>query len=134
MPKVPEKTTLQYLGNILRKTYRMKVFFCQQINIKVSSNWYYCFRCVWLGMSKLPKITSWLFLCNFLRKLVMKLILCMQISVKVYCKFIQKLLMMMVKHSKSSQNSKFAMFLQYLQKEVRDEVDFVRTDKHQSFL
>ena len=40
----------------------------------------------------------------------------------------------MVEHSKSSQNSKFAMFLQYLQKEVRDEVDFVRTDKHQSFL
>ena len=40
----------------------------------------------------------------------------------------------MVKHSQSSQISKFAMALQYLEKEVRDEVDFLGTDKHQSFL
>ena len=39
-----------------------------------------------------------------------------------------------VKHSQSSQNSKFAMSLQYLKKEVTDEVDFLRADKHQSFL
>ena len=30
----------------------------------------------------------------------------------------------MVKHSQSSQNSKFAMSLQYLRKEVKDEVYF----------
>ena len=40
----------------------------------------------------------------------------------------------MVKHSQSSQNSKFAMSLQYLKKEVRDEVDFLHADKHQRFL
>ena len=40
----------------------------------------------------------------------------------------------MAKHSQSSQISKFAMALQYLEKEVRDEVDFLETDKHQSFL
>ena len=40
----------------------------------------------------------------------------------------------MVKHSQSSQNIKFAMSLQYLQKQVRDEVDFLHADKHQSFL
>ena len=40
----------------------------------------------------------------------------------------------MVKYSQSSQNSKFAMSLQYLKKEVRDEVDFLHADKHQSFL
>ena len=40
------------------------------------------------------------------------------------------ILMGMVKHSKRSQNSKFAMSLQYLKKEV----DFVHADKHQSFL
>ena len=34
------------------------------------------------------------------------------------------ILMVMVKHSQSSQNSKFAMSLQYLKKEVKDEVDF----------
>ena len=40
----------------------------------------------------------------------------------------------MVKHSQSYQNSRFAMSLQYLKKDVRDEVDFLHVDKHQSFL
>ena len=44
------------------------------------------------------------------------------------------ILMGMVKHSQSSQNSKFAMSLQYLKKEAKVEVDFLRADKHQSFL
>ena len=39
-----------------------------------------------------------------------------------------------IKHTQSSQNSKFAMSLKYLKKEVRDEVDFLHADKHQSFL
>ena len=39
----------------------------------------------------------------------------------------------MVKHSQSSQNSKFAMSLQYLKKEVRDEVNFLHVNKHQKF-
>ena len=42
-------------------------------------------------------------------------------------------LMGMVKHFQSSQNSKFAMSLQYLKKEVKDEVDFLHADKHQNF-
>ena len=42
------------------------------------------------------------------------------------------ILMVMVKHSQSSQDSKFAMSLQYLRKEVK--VDFLHSDKHQSFL
>ena len=40
----------------------------------------------------------------------------------------------MVKHSQVSQNSKFAMSLQFLKREVKDEVDFFHADKHQSFL
>ena len=44
------------------------------------------------------------------------------------------ILMGMIKHFKSSQNTKFAMSLQYVKKEVRDEVGFVDADKHQSFL
>ena len=39
----------------------------------------------------------------------------------------------MVKHSQSFQNIKFAISLQYLQKQVRDEVDVFHADKHQSF-
>ena len=44
------------------------------------------------------------------------------------------ILMEIVKHSQSSQNTKFAMSLQYLKKEVKYEVDFVHGDKHESFL
>ena len=40
------------------------------------------------------------------------------------------ILMGIVKHSQSSQNSKFAMSLQYLKKEVKDEVDFLHVGKH----
>ena len=38
----------------------------------------------------------------------------------------------MVKHSESSQNSKFGLSLQY--PKVKDEVYFLHADKHQSFL
>ena len=41
--------------------------------------------------------------------------------------------MRVVKHSQSSQNSNLAVPLQYLKKEVRDEVDFLHEDKHQNF-
>ena len=44
------------------------------------------------------------------------------------------ILMRMFKHSQGSQNSKFVMFLQFLKKEVRDEVDFLHADKHPSFV
>ena len=44
------------------------------------------------------------------------------------------ILMKMVKHSQSSQNSKFAVSLQYLRKEVKDEVNFLQADKHESLL
>ena len=44
------------------------------------------------------------------------------------------ILMDMVKYSRSFQNSKFAVSLQYLKKEVRDEAEFLHAVKHQSFL
>ena len=43
-------------------------------------------------------------------------------------------LMCVVKHVQITQNNKFAIFLQYLKKEVSDEVDFLHVDKHESFL
>ena len=39
----------------------------------------------------------------------------------------------MVKHSESSQNSKFAMSLQYLKKEFKGEVNFLHVNKHFSY-
>ena len=40
----------------------------------------------------------------------------------------------MIKNSESSPNSKFAMSLQCLKKELRDKVDCLHVDKHQGFL
>ena len=79
------------------------------------------------------------YLCNILRKKwVKKLIFCMQISLKVFYKLILWFLMRVVKHSGSSQNSKFAMPLQYVKKELSNEsfsFSFsLHADKHQSFL
>ena len=42
--------------------------------------------------------------------------------------------MCVARHAQNTQNSKFGMSLQYLKKEVRDEVDFLHGDKYQSFL
>ena len=44
------------------------------------------------------------------------------------------ILMGMAKHSQRFQSSKFTISLQYLKKVVRDKVDFLHADKHQSFL
>ena len=44
------------------------------------------------------------------------------------------ILMRIVKHWKGSQNSKLTMSLQYLRNKVKDELDFLHSDKHQSFL
>ena len=81
-------------------------------------------------MLKLLKITSLLFLCNIKKEVDFlhadKHESLLQIDTMI--------LIGIVKHSQSSQNSKFTMSLQYLKKEVRDEVDFLHVDKHQSFL
>ena len=77
---------------------------------------------VWPGMTKLPKMTSLLFLCNILRKKwVMKLIFCMRTSMKAsnFPKF-----------PKSQVYNVFTISPE----EVRNEVHFLHVDKHQSFL
>ena len=53
--------------------------------------------------------------------------------IKVSYQLILSLLMDMIKHSRSIQNNKFVIFLQYLKKEVRNGVHFLHEDKHQSF-
>ena len=44
------------------------------------------------------------------------------------------ILMRIVKHWQGSQNSKLTMSLQYLRNKVKDELDFLHSDKHQSLL
>ena len=78
-----------------------------------------------LGMSKLPKIISFLFCCNILgKKWVMKLIFCIQISMKVSYKLILWLFLWIVKHSQSSGDRKFVMSLQYLKRQVEMKLIF----------
>ena len=38
------------------------------------------------------------------------------------------------RHAQSTQSNKFAISLQYLKENVKDEVDFLPADKHQRFL
>ena len=54
-------------------------------------------------------------------------------DVKVSYKLILSLLMGMIKHSQSTQINNLAISLQYLKKGVREGVDFLHLDKHQSF-
>ena len=42
--------------------------------------------------------------------------------------------MCVARHAQFTQNKKFAIYLQCLKKEVSDEVDFLPTDKGQSFI
>ena len=46
--------------------------------------------------------------------------------------FLKLFLMGMIKHSQSTQSNKFAISLQYLKKQVRDEFHFLHADKHES--
>ena len=115
------------------KHERWSWFFSCKWTSKVSSNWYYRFRCVWPDMPKFSKITNLLFLCNIAREKWVMIFL----HIDKHESLLQidtMNLMVMIKHSQSFRNSNFAVSLQYLKKEVRDDVDFLHADKHQSFL
>ena len=58
----------------------------------------------------------------------------MQIEIKDFFKMILSFLVCVARHAQITQNNKFAISLQYLKKEVSDEVDFLHADKHESFL
>ena len=45
-----------------------------------------------------------------------------------------KLILSFFEHSQSTQSNKFAIYLQYLKKDVCDEVDFLHADKHKGLL
>ena len=60
----------------------------------------------------------------------MKFIFGIQINMEVF----YKLILSFYKHAQSTQNNKFAISLQYLKKDVSDEVDFLHVDKHKGLL
>ena len=99
----------------------MKSIFGMQINIDIFGNLIVSF---WLCVVKHAQSTQnkrFPYLCKISRKAWgMKLIFYLQINTKVSV-------------SKYPKN-KFAISLQYLKKEVIDEVDFLHADKHESLI
>ena len=63
----------------------------------------------------------------------MKLIFYTQSEIKDFFKLILSLLVYVARHAQITQNKKFAIYLQYLKKEVSDEVDFLHADKYERF-
>ena len=55
----------------------------------------------------------------------MKLIFCIEINIKQSYKLVPLILVDMARPAQITQNGKFAKFLQYLKKEVGDEVNFL---------
>ena len=102
---------------------------------KVSSNCYYHLRCVWSGMPKLPKITSLLFYCNILRKdWVMKLIFCMQMSMKACCKSIVWFWWGWLSIPKVPEIASLQCLYNIWKNMWKMKFIFLHVDKHQSFL
>ena len=123
-PKYPKQQVYNIFAiNMSRKMWRTKFIFCLLINIEGFLKVMVYGVCVWPGMPILPKEKSewcsWFLYADKHEHLH-------QIDTMI--------LMEIVKYSQSSQNSKFAMSLQHLKKEVRDETYFLHADKHQSFL
>ena len=54
----------------------------------------------------------------------------MNINIKVFYKLITSFLLAVARHVQSTQNNNVANSLQYLEKERKDEVDFLHADKH----
>ena len=59
-----------------------------------------------------------------------KPIFCLQINRNIFYKLKVSLWVCVAKHAQSTQNNKFAISLQYLKENVKDEVDFLPVDKH----
>ena len=59
------------------------------------------------------------------------MIFCMKIKIKALYKLVVSFLLVIARHSHST---KFVIYLQYLKKEGRAEVDFLLADKHQTIL
>ena len=118
MPKLPKITSLLFLCNIWKKKVSHEVDFLHADKHKSLPQ-------IDTMIFKVPKIASLQCLYNISKnKLEMKLLFCMQISIKVSYKLILSLLIGMIKHSQSTQNNRFVIYLQYLKKKLETEFMF----------
>ena len=67
------------------------------------------------------------------KKWAVKCIFSMLINIEVFYKLILSFWVCIAKLAQSTQNNKFAIFLQYLKDAVKDKLDFLPVDKHQRF-
>ena len=105
--------------NILKKEWMMKYIFGMLVNIKAQST----------------QNKNFTYLCNISSKTWgMKLIFCMQINVKVFYKIIVSLWVRVARHAQSTENRNFAISLQYVKENVKDEIGFLPPDQRQKFL
>ena len=54
----------------------------------------------------------------------------LKINIKVFYELVVSFLLVIARHCRIIQNSKFVISLQYLKKEGSDEVNFLQADKH----
>ena len=62
------------------------------------------------------------------------MIFCMNINIKLFRRLVVAFLLVIVRHTQSTQNSTFVISLQYVKKEGWDEVDFLHANRHQTIL
>ena len=108
-------------------------FFCMQINMDVSSKVILSF---WVSVTRHAQSTQnkFAYLCNIsIKAWGMKLIFCLQINPKVFYKMIVSLCVCVARQAQSTNNNQFIRSLQYLKKNMKDEVVFLPTDKCWSF-
>ena len=65
---------------------------------------------------------------------MMKYIFGMRIKMKVFYKIILPFWVCLSRHAQSTQNKKITISLQYLKKDMSDEVGFLHVDKHKGLL
>ena len=64
----------------------------------------------------------------------MKFIFGIEINMEVFYLLILSFWVCVTRHAQSTQNNQFAIFLQYLKRDVSDEFDFFHADKYKGLL
>ena len=111
-----------------------EAYFGMQINIKAFYNLILSILVFSARHAQGTQNKNFVYICNISGKAwEMKSNLCLQINTKVFYKLIVWIWVCVPRHAQSTQNNKFAISLQYLKENVKDEVYFLPVDKGQKF-
>ena len=113
----------------------MKCIFGMKINIEVFQKLILSFwMCVARHARQVFKIRSLPIIAISPKKREMKLIFCLQINTKVFYQLKISLWMSSAMYAQSTHNNRFAITLQYLEENVKGQVEFLPGNKHLRFL